>query len=346
MRASESPKNATAPARPARLGIVFGVRNEGKWIEKLLESIRAQEGLESVGCIAAVDGRSEDASRQILESWRDRLPGLCILDNEARIAPVAFNIGIRRCLDAGAEAVLLLSGHSSLEPGYLVETQRLLADTESAIAGCVLRYPAPTTAFEKASQAFVESRLGRRQGSYSRLKAPAETEIATFPVIRREVFDRVGLFDETMVRNQDIEFTTRARAAGFSVVTSPGLRCRYSPPGTWRRLVAQMYGNGLWVGKRLAAHGLRHFAPALFFGALAAAAILALLLGGVWTWILLGLAAAYLGGIGIASLAWLPRANSGVLLLPLLFAASHGAYAIGTVRGIASASEPSEVPSA
>lgn len=69
----------------------------------------------------------------------------------------------------------------------------------------------------------------------------------SYPSIRREVFGRIGLFDETMVRNQDIEFTARAGAAGFRIVTSPRLRCRYSPPPTLRRLVRQMFGNGLWV---------------------------------------------------------------------------------------------------
>ncbi len=104
-----------------------------------------------------------------------------------------------------------------------------------------------------------------------------------------------------------------------------------------------MYGNGLWVGRRLSAHGLRHVAPVLFYGALAVSGVLAGVFGGPWKWILLALAGTYLLGIGAECLAWLRRAGSGVLLLPLVFPAAHGAYAVGTVHGLlvrAGASRP------
>jgi hypothetical protein len=142
-----------------------------------------------------------------------------------------------------------------------------------------------------------------------------------------------------MIRNQDIEFTARARTAGFRVVTSPGLKCRYSPPASFRRLVGQMYGNGVWVGRRLSAHGLRHVAPALFFGALSGAVVLGLAAGPPWPRIAAALGGAYLLAVGIASLAWLPRAGRGALLLPLVFVTAHGAYALGTYRGLLSRRE-------
>jgi succinoglycan biosynthesis protein ExoA len=320
----------------SRLGIVFAVRNEGRWLDGLLTSLVRQAGREDVCCVAAVDGRSEDGSRAILERWTSELPVLRVLDNEARIAPVGFNIGIRECLAAGAEAILLVSGHSELEGGYLEEAQRILAGGRAEVVGCILDYPPAATAFERASQAFVESRLGRRMGSYTRLTDLRETEIATFPVIRREVFDRVGFFDETMIRNQDIEFTTRARAAGFRVATSPTLRCRYSPPASLRRLMRQMYGNGLWVGRRLSAHGLRHVAPALFFATLLGAGVLAVATKGRWIWPLSGLGAAYALVIAAASLSWLGKAGRGALWLPVVFLGAHAAYAAGTFHGLAS----------
>jgi hypothetical protein len=323
----------SATGRPVRLGVVVAVRNEARWLDGLLESIRASRDAEHLCCIAAVDGRSEDDSRAILRTWESKLPALRILDNEKRIAPAGFNVGIRACLSAGAEAILIVSGHSRLHPGFFEEAQRVLSDSRASVVGCVLDYPPPETPFERASQAFVESRLGRRMRSYSRLTGVAETEIATFPFIRREVFDRVGLFDESMIRNQDIEFTARARAAGFRVLTSPGLRCRYSPPATLSRLVRQMYGNGYWVGQRGRAHGLRHFAPALFFGVLVVGAGVAAFRGSPWTTAVAILGGGYLAALGIATLAWLPKAGRGALWLPAAFLGAHAAYALGTMRG-------------
>ncbi len=323
-----------------RLGVVVAVRNEAKWLDGLFESLMAQEGLETVCCIAAVDGRSEDDSRLIIERWENRLRSLRLLDNAARIAPVAFNLGIHACLDAGAEAVLLVSGHSSLHPGFLATLQRQLEDPSAGIVGCIHDYPPAATRFEAASQAFAESRLGRRLGSFSRLKKPQETEIAFCPTFRREVFEKVGFFDETMVRNQDIDFTTRARAAGFRIVTSPELKDRYSPPGTFGRLVKQMYGNGLWVGRRVSSHGWRHVAPSVFYAALIASATLAIVPGPLRPFgaaALATLACSYLLAIVLAALAWMPAIRLAALWLPAVFLCTHGAYAVGTFRGLLSA---------
>jgi GT2 family glycosyltransferase len=333
---SMSVAERSAPSRPVRLGVVVAVRNESRWLDGLLESIRASKGAEHLCCIAAVDGRSEDETRAILEEWRSKLPALRILDNEKKVAPAGFNIGIRECLSAGAEAILIVSGHSRLHSGFFEEAQRVLFDPRASVVGCVLDYPAPETPFERASQAFVESRLGRRMRSYSRLATVTETEIATFPFVRREVFDRVGLFDEAMIRNQDIEFTARVRAAGFGVLTSPGLRCRYSPPTTLRRLIRQMHGNGYWVGQRWGAHGLRHFAPALFFGALGLTVGIASLRGAPWTAAAAILGGGYVAGLAITTLVWLPKIGHGAFWLPLAFFGAHAAYALGTMQGLVS----------
>ena len=326
------------------LGIVFAVRNEAPRLDGLLSSIQLQQGLEHVCCIAAVEGRSEDGSREILARWQRRLTVLRVLDNEARIAPVAFNLGIRACLAAGADVVLLVSGHSALQPGFLSAVQRILSDTAAAVVGCVLEYPPARSLFERASQAFVDSRLGRRQASYSRLTRIEETEIATFPAVRREVFEKVGLFDETMVRNQDIEFTERARKAGFRVVTSPELKCEYSPPSSLGRLVRQMYGNGVWVGQRPAAHGLRHLAPLAFYAAVFASGALTMATGRTGWWVLMILVCPYALAILIATLASWTRVRWAALWLPVLFLGAHAAYALGTFRGLFSVREPAAIP--
>jgi succinoglycan biosynthesis protein ExoA len=347
-RIAEGNSKATRTGGPTRadlrLGVVVAVRNEARWLAPLLTSLKEQEKLENVCCVAVVDGRSEDESRSIIDRWKAEIPTLQLLDNEARIAPVGFNLGIQACLKAGADAVLVLSGHSALHAGYVVEAERVLASGEAAIVGCVLDYTPPQNAFERASRAFVESRLGRRLGGFSKLRDLQETEIATFPVIRREVFERIGLFDETMVRNQDIEFTTRARRAGFRIVTSPKMKCRYAPPPTFGRLLRQMYGNGLWVGRRLTAHGPRHLAPAAFFGFLLLAGGLAVLKGGAWAWLVACLGSAYLLSILVAAGSWLGTAGRGALWLALIFPCAHGAYALGTLRGLFSRGDPSAIP--
>jgi glycosyltransferase involved in cell wall biosynthesis len=319
---------------PVPLGIVVPMRNEATAIPHLLASLEQQTCLASIGCLACVDGGSEDSSRTIVASWQSRLPCLQLLDNPRHITPVAFNLGVEACLQAGVEAVLFVSAHSWLASGFVAQLQHILQLDEADIIGAVHQYPPPKSAFEQAVQSYCESRLGRRLGWWSRLSTATPTDVAFCPTIRRRVFDRVGLFDETMVRNQDNDFTARARAAGARVVTYPSLRYTYIPPQSFARHLRQMHGNGVWVGQRLHAHSPRHFAPALFWGCVLVSLCVGWLTGHWRLGLSIALCALYLVAIIGGTLSWLPQVGRGVYWLPALFVSGHLAYALGTYRSL------------
>ena len=75
---------------------------------------------------------------------------------------------------------------------------------------------------------------------------PVETDTVTFGAFRREVFERVGLFDETLVRNQDDEFNMRLRAAGGTIVLDPAITVAYRPRGSLGGVWRQYFEYGLW----------------------------------------------------------------------------------------------------
>jgi hypothetical protein len=81
----------------------------------------------------------------------------------------------------------------------------------------------------------------------------------------RDVFARVGLFDEELVRNQDDEFSYRIRKAGGRIVVSPRMRSSYQNRTSWRALARQFYHSGLWKVRVLQKHpaqmSVRHFVP-------------------------------------------------------------------------------------
>lgn len=87
-------------------------------------------------------------------------------------------------------------------------------------------------------------------------------------IFRRAIFDRVGLFDEDLVRNQDIELNGRIRRAGGRIVLSPRIRSTYFCRSTLRALWKQNYINGLWlfptVAKTPKALSWRHYVPLAF----------------------------------------------------------------------------------
>src|SRR5581483_2093532 len=63
---------------------------------------------------------------------------------------------------------------------------------------------------------------------------------------QRSVFERIGLFDETLVRNQDDEFNLRLRRAGGQIWHSPRIRSWYHPRASLRALFRQYLQYGYW----------------------------------------------------------------------------------------------------
>jgi hypothetical protein len=152
----------------------------------------------------------------------------------------------------------------------------------------------------------------------------------------RGVFDRFGLFDETLVRNQDDEHNLRMRLGGARIWQSSRIHSTYHPRNSLRHLFAQQRQYGYWRPFVMRKHGqpgsVRQLVPAAFVAA-AVGASAAL----PWSaWPLAALGIAYAGYLLAASVAAARSARNGGLLprLPATIAAFHVGYGLGTWRGL------------
>jgi hypothetical protein len=81
----------------------------------------------------------------------------------------------------------------------------------------------------------------------------------------RQVFERIGLFDEELVRNQDDELNYRLRKAGGRVFMTPRMHSRYQNRQSIKALARQFFQYGEWKIRVLQKHPMqmswRHFVP-------------------------------------------------------------------------------------
>jgi GT2 family glycosyltransferase len=163
-------------------------------------------------------------------------------------------------------------------------------------------------------------------------------DTVTYGCWRREIFDRIGFFDESLVRNQDDEFNLRLRRAGGRIWQSARIQSWYKPRSTLRSLFQQYAQYGYWKVRVIQKHripaSVRHLVPAGFLLLLLALPMLSFYSAlALQAW--LGLIGAYLAFIVLASLR---TANGkGWKLLPVLhlvFASFHFGYGLGFLRGI------------
>jgi glycosyltransferase involved in cell wall biosynthesis len=318
-----------------KVSVIIAARNEERHIERCLRSIL--DGTlppEDVEIIVA-EGHSADRTREIVERIARDHPNVRVIDNPEQIAPTGFNRAIRA---SRGDAVLIGSAHCCLDPNYLEVCLRKLAETSAdATGGREVAVPWDDSLQARLAAAVLGSRFG--VGAAYRTAAKEGPVDTVGPALyRRGVFERVGLYDERLVRNQDNEFNSRLRAAGGEIWMTPEAKVSYYGRPGIRRLLAQNYRNGYYamLNWRItpASFSLRHAIPLLFVVGLLAGAVLAVL---EWylEWFYLAVLGVYgvAAGVSAAQLAIRHRSPA-LLLVFLLFPILHIAYGIGTLVGI------------
>ncbi len=316
------------------VSIIVAMRNEEAFIRQCLDSLAAQDYPQHLLETLVVDGRSTDCSQGIVQAMQEQMPTLSLLDNEKRVSPAAFNIGLKQ---ARGEVVIIISAHCYLAPDYVSRCVEYLSKTDADCVGGPIetigeRDTARAIALAMSSPFGVGDALFR----YSREETYVDT--LAFGAYRREVFDRVGLFDESLVGSEDDEFNYRLRSSGGRLLLTPAIRSFYYGRRSFGALCGQYFRYGLGKIRVMVKHPrlvrLRHFVPSLFVLSLVLLALLgfvrplfALLLGGV-----LG---CYLIASLLASLRVAARHGWRLLpLLPVAFACLHVAYGAGFLVGL------------
>ena len=98
------------------ISIVVPCRNEALHIGGCLESVLANDYPKEKLEVIIVDGMSDDDTREVIESYRDRFAFIQLLDNPERIVPTALNRGIRA---AKGEIIIRMDAHNVYPTNYI-----------------------------------------------------------------------------------------------------------------------------------------------------------------------------------------------------------------------------------
>lgn len=312
--------------------VVVPVRDEEATVAEALESLARQDiGAEHLD-VLVFDGGSTDATRRIAEGFATAAPwhNFAVLDNPERTVPFALNAGLAR---AAGTWFTRVDGRTALSPGYFREciacAQR--RGPGHAAGGQLVALAGGPVA--ESIAAAVTHPIGVGRGF--RVRCEAETEVSHHPFAlwrTHEVRDH-GAFAEHLARNQDDEFSMRAREHGARIWLTPAATVTYRPRERLRGLAAQYFQYGLWkaaVGRTERRFPLRSMAP----GLVTAGSLIALVaaLTGRRRWPLaLSIAAYAAAGRGVAA----SRPAATWPLSSLALATVHTAYGAGLLLGAA-----------
>jgi glycosyltransferase involved in cell wall biosynthesis len=314
-------------------------RNEATFIESCLRALLDQRDPPARYEILAVDGMSDDGTREILARLAEQDSRVRVLDNPQRIASTALNLAIAR---STSDVIIRVDGHVRVAPDFVVASLGLLArHPEAWVVGGPVVHRGRTT-FARGVAVAMASWFGVGGARHRSEDYEGYAESAVFPAIRRSVFTKIGLFDEELVRNQDDEFNLRVIEAGGRIYISPRVKHEYFVRERPGALFLQYLQYGYWKVQVMRKHrkviAPRHLVPAAF-----ALIVPVSLVGGVlaspsFKPILLVPLAAY---VALAATFWagtLVRTGApGIAASATLAAATmHAAYGWGTLLGLAS----------
>jgi glycosyltransferase involved in cell wall biosynthesis len=220
--------------------------------------------------IIVVDGRSSDRTPEIIDQVRSNHPQVFRLDNPAGIVPVAMNIGIRA---ARGLVIIRADGHNIYPPDYAENCVKYLALTGADnVGGPWITTAADQTASARLVAAVLSSPFGVGNSKFRTSTVEGFVDTVPFGAFRKEVFEKVGLYNEKLVRNQDNELNSRIRKAGGRIYLSPALTTRYHPVKTFAGLLKYAFRTCKWhiftLRENKNSMGVRHLAPAAFLLAL------------------------------------------------------------------------------
>ncbi|MGH7559683.1 MAG: glycosyltransferase family 2 protein [Gemmatimonadales bacterium] len=319
------------------LSLILPCRNEALYIGPCLDTLLAtrypMEGLE----ILVVDGMSDDGTRELVSRYAARYGRIRLLDNPRRVAPSALNIGIAA---ATGDVIARVDAHALYPPEYLPRLVRALEETGADnVGGPVVTLPANSGAQAQAISLALSHPLGVGN-SWFRIGSRDARWVETVPFgcWRRELFRRIGGFDEELVRNQDDEFNYRTARAGGRILLLPEAVSYYFARDSLGQAARMMYQYGFYkplVARKVGRVAtLRQLAPpALVAGLIAGAALAPFWAPAAWLWAGVILLYALLVIAGALSAGW-SRGSRVVAALLAAFPAMHFAYGWGYLRGL------------
>jgi glycosyltransferase involved in cell wall biosynthesis len=320
-----------------RITIIVAMLNEAEHVEQFVEDVAAQDFDGAVELIVA-DGGSTDSSVERLRAAADRKRvSLVVLENPARWVSQGLNACIR---EATGDLLVRLDCHSRYPSDYLRRCAEVAEDEPDAAAVGGIVVPRGRTSMERAVACAMDGPFGGI-GWMRDTDRPMrrESDVITYGAFRPETFRLVGLFDESLLRNQDDELSNRIRLNGGRLVLDSAIKVFYTPRGSLGGVARQYFEYGYWKVAVMRKHGrlisVRSIVPLAFLFSLAVLAPAAVPFSTARR--LLGIEVAlYAASALIFGAASVRRRREQWRLLPravAVFPTFHLSYGIGMARG-------------
>lgn len=231
-------------SQPLGVSYVMPVLNEADYLRFAVQSILSQDYPGEKEIVLAL-GPSSDATDIVAAELVAEDARVKVVHNPKGRTPIALNLAIKA---SRHPIVIRVDAHSELAPDYTARGVETMFRVDAHDVGGLMDAQGKN-ALQRAVAAAYHSPWGLGGAAYHSGAPEGPAESAYLGIFRREVFDEVGYYDESLHRAQDWELCLRIRQAGHKVWFDPELRTAYFPRDEFKTLAAQSYASGVWRGE-------------------------------------------------------------------------------------------------
>lgn len=317
------------------ISVIMPIRNEADFIEKAINSILNSDYPSDKLEVIVVDGMSNDATREVVEKIISKDKRVRMIDNLRKTVPYALNIGLHAIK---GEYFTIVSGHAEIFPDFIRNSVKCLFEHKDAwVVGGYIDTVSDGL-IGKSISAAMQSPVGVGNAMFRRGNYDGWVDTLAFGMHHKWILDKIGYFDEQLVRNQDDDFNLRIIQAGGKIWLSQNIKSTYYSRSSLKKLWRQYFQYGFWRIRTIQKHGkpatLRQIAPAMLVLSILGLLILSFV-HPVFKWMLLSELAVYMLGLlaGAVDVARKSSFKYGVIA-PLIFFILHFGYGLGSMWGI------------
>lgn len=317
------------------VSVIMPVRNEQNYIAHAIQSILDNDYPIDKMEIIIVDGMSDDATRDIVQNISSKDNRVRLVDNPNKIVPFAMNIGLRQIR---GDIFIRVDGHAEVAPDFIKKSiDELRKNKEAWVVGGYIENVADGYVGNAIASA-MKSPVGVGNAMFRLGDYEGWVDTLAFGTHHKWVLDKIGYFDEELVRNQDDDFNARIIQAGGKIWMSQAIRSKYYTRNSLKKLWRQYFQYGFWRIRTIQKHkkpaSIRQMIPLIFvlsFMLLAIGGCIWKPMGYLWLAeiVLYGLGL-LLGALDVARKSNLKYA----ILSPVIFIILHFAYGLGSMWGI------------
>ena len=317
------------------ISVIVPIHNEKQFIGATLDSILQQSVNEPIEILVS-DGMSTDGTRKVIEQYQSKNLSIHLVDNPDKIVSTGFN---RALSIAKGEIIIRIDGHAIMKPNYISQCLKVLEKTRADCVGGPI-FNSSDGIVGKSINIAQSIKFGVGGVAFrEKIKKGKYVDTLAFGAYKRNVFRKLGGYDQELIRNQDDEFNFRLIQSGGKIWLDPSIQSLYYPRTSLSKLFIQYFKYGFFkvrvMQKRKGLASVRHVIPFIFILSFFSSFFYYLIYKVEIPFLIISLSYICLSILSSLN-QFIRNINNwrSTLILPVVFATMHFAYGFGYLLGL------------